>query len=161
MSPKASEAASNKERILSSKTACRGFESYCPCQIDIAKAVSFFFAKRQHKQEPRHAERVVGCGSPVETSAKQKHRPSRQARSGSPVETSAKQKHRPSRQARVESYCPCQIDIAKAVSFIFYQYNKKSNKPHKKPVVLILSFSFCIKHLCCGYSRNYQHHHQH
>ena len=31
MSPKASEAASNKERILSSKTTCRGFESYCPC----------------------------------------------------------------------------------------------------------------------------------
>ena len=99
MSPEAFKTASNKERILSSKTACRGFESYCPCQMDIAKAVSFFFAKILHKQEPRHAERVVGCGSPVETSAKQKHRPSR--------------------QARVESYCPCQVDIAKAVSFIF------------------------------------------
>ena len=99
MSPKVSEAASNKERILSSKTACRGFESYCPCQVDIAKAVSFFFAKILHKQEPRHAERVVGCGSPVETSAKQKHRPSR--------------------QARIESYCPCQKTVSLMMPFIF------------------------------------------
>ena len=43
MSPEAFKTASNKERILSSKTACRGFESYCPCQMDIAKAVSFIF----------------------------------------------------------------------------------------------------------------------
>ena len=32
MSPEASETASNKERMLSSKTACRGFEPFCPCQ---------------------------------------------------------------------------------------------------------------------------------
>ncbi len=35
---------------------------------------------RRNKMNLRRAERVEGCGSPVETSAKQKHRPSRQAR---------------------------------------------------------------------------------
>ena len=31
--PKVSESASNKERMLSSKTACRGFEPFCPCHV--------------------------------------------------------------------------------------------------------------------------------
>ena len=64
---------------------------------------------------------VWGCGCPVDTSAKQKHRPSRQVRlnapiigsrasspggvwgCGCPVDTSAKQKHRPSRQVRLKA----------------------------------------------------------
>ena len=50
-----------------------------PLPKDIAKAVSFSFYDKC-KRNLRHAKRVVGCGSPVETSAKQKHRPSRQAR---------------------------------------------------------------------------------
>ena len=40
----------------------------------------FFFLVCVNGLDSRHAERVEGCGSPVETSAKQKHRPSRQAR---------------------------------------------------------------------------------
>ena len=43
MSPDASEAASNKKRILSSKTACRGFESYCPCQKGKESFLRLFF----------------------------------------------------------------------------------------------------------------------
>lgn len=37
--PEASETASNKERILSSKTACRGFEPFCPCQRKVRKTL--------------------------------------------------------------------------------------------------------------------------
>ena len=73
MSPKASEAASNKERILSSKTTCRGFESYCPCQKQKGhRVVSFLFLICTYGLIPRHVERVVGCGSPVETSKRRR-----------------------------------------------------------------------------------------
>ena len=78
-------------RAAVSKTACRGFKSFCPCQIEngYRKVTVFVLALSKMIQTPRHAERVEGCGSPVETSARSAEAPTEPA-------------------GETKSFCPCQ-----------------------------------------------------
>ena len=91
-------------RAAVSKTACRGFKSFCPCQIEngYRKVTVFVLALSKMIQTPRHAERVEGCGSPVETSARSAEAPTEPA-------------------GETKSFCPCQketVTVLVTVSFL-------------------------------------------
>ena len=97
-----SQGYSSVGRAAVSKTACRGFKSFCPCQNKKTPAGVFLFWLGLNNLNTRHAERVEGCGSPVETSARSAEAPTEPA-------------------GETKSFCPCQketVTILVTVSFL-------------------------------------------
>ena len=96
------EGDSSVGRAAFSKTACRGFKSFCPCQNKKTPAGVFLFWLGLNNLNTRHAERVEGCGSPVETSARSAEAPTEPA-------------------GETKSFCPCQketVTVLVTVSFL-------------------------------------------
>ena len=54
---------------IHSKTECRGFKSFCPCQNSKHRFCGVCCFLYVQKMKTRHSESVEGCGSPAETSA--------------------------------------------------------------------------------------------
>ncbi|MFR2004267.1 MAG: hypothetical protein ACLS3G_10305, partial [Acutalibacteraceae bacterium] len=78
------------------------FKSFCPCQNKKTPAGVFLFWFGLNNLNTRHAERVEGCGSPVETSARSAEAPTEPA-------------------GETKSFCPCQketVTVLVTVSFL-------------------------------------------
>ena len=77
-------------------------KSFCPCQNKKTPAGVFLFWFGLNNLNTRHAERVEGCGSPVETSARSAEAPTEPA-------------------GETKSFCPCQketVTVLVTVSFL-------------------------------------------
>ena len=80
-------------------------KSFCPCQNKKTPAGVFLFWLGLNNLNTRHAERVEGCGSPVETSARSAEAPTEPA-------------------GETKSFCPCQketVTVLVTVSFFVRQ----------------------------------------
>ena len=93
-------------------------KSFCPCQNKKTPAGVFLFWLGLNNLNTRHAERVEGCGSPVETSARSAEAPTEPA-------------------GETKSFCPCQIRtkvmIPLVLQFSFFFFLQKSlfHKPFR------------------------------
>ena len=114
MPPKLEKMLINKGRNAVSKTACRGFKSFCPCQSKKTLSGVFFVLFGLNCMKPRRAERAgenrcaAVCGG---------------GRRGGEVKKQGAVRSAPSEQCdyvsegQLKSFCPCQSKALKSLVY--------------------------------------------